>query len=117
MRNGLQLTVTEALFPLETGAASFLYVHCIDECHQFNPLCRLLACVTAIVPAQNARVVNRQYLTQFLQGSSRYLLAEDDFLSEDLDWAGFAFETRTTRGSRYREVTPPTQNGKPDGAL
>ncbi|AJR23033.1 hypothetical protein TZ53_03870 [Sphingobium sp. YBL2] len=69
------------------------------------------------VPPQIARVVNRQYLTQFLHGSARYLLAEDDFLSEDLDWAGYAFETHTTRGFRYRKVTPPTQTGKPDGAL
>lgn len=69
------------------------------------------------VPPQIARIVNRQYLTQFLHGSARYLLAENDFLSEDLNWAGYAFETRTTRGFRYRKVTPPTQTGKPDGAL
>ncbi|MED5547298.1 MAG: hypothetical protein VYD90_18860 [Pseudomonadota bacterium] len=58
-----------------------------------------------------------QYLTQFLHGSARCLLAEDDFLSEDLDWAGYALETRTTRRFRYRNVTPPTQTGKPDRAL
>lgn len=41
-----------------------------------------------------------QYLTQFLHGSARYLPAEDDFLSENLDWSGYAFETRTTCGFR-----------------
>ncbi len=56
-------------------------------------------------------------MTQFLQGSPRYLLAENDFLSEDLDWAVYVFATRTTRGSRYRKVTPPTHTSKPDGAL
>lgn len=41
-----------------------------------------------------------QYLAQFLHSSARYLPAEGDCQSGDLDWAGYAFETRTTRGFR-----------------
>lgn len=26
-----------------------------------------------------------------MKGSARYMLADDDFLGEDLDWAGFTF--------------------------
>lgn len=59
------------------------------------------------VPPELARVVNRQYLVQFLKGGARYLLAVDDFLGEDLEWAGFAFAQQSTRGFRYRKVPPP----------
>lgn len=52
-----------------------------------------------------ARVVNRQYLVQLLEGSARYMLADDDFLAEDLEWAGFTFAQRTARSFRYRKVT------------
>jgi hypothetical protein len=63
---------------------------------------------TGDVPGEIARVANRQYLVQFLKGGARYMLADDGFLAEDLEWAGFAFAQRTTRGFRYRAVaTPP----------
>lgn len=55
------------------------------------------------VPPDLARVVNRQYLVQLLEGGARYMLADDDFLGEDLEWAGFTFSQRTTRGFRYRK--------------
>jgi hypothetical protein len=35
---------------------------------------------------------------------SRYMLAGDDFLSDDLEWAGFAFTQRTGHGFRYHKV-------------
>lgn len=54
-------------------------------------------------PSDFARVVNRQYLVQFLEGNARYMLADDAFLGEDLEWAGFTFAQRTTRGFRYRK--------------
>ena len=57
------------------------------------------------VPPDLARVVNRQYLVQLLEGSARYMLADDDFLGEDLEWAGFTFAQRTARGFRDRKVT------------
>lgn len=56
------------------------------------------------VPSDFARVVNRQYLVQFLESSARYLLADDAFLDEDLEWAGFRFAQRTTRGFRYQKL-------------
>lgn len=40
-----------------------------------------------------------------MKGSARYMLADDDFLGEDLDWAGFTFAHRTAHGFRYRKVT------------
>lgn len=57
-----------------------------------------------VVPADLARVVNRQYLVQLLAGGARYMLADDDFLDEDLEWAGFRFAQQTARGFRYRKV-------------
>lgn len=56
------------------------------------------------VPMDFARVVNRQYLVQFLEGNARYLIAEDEFLGEDLECAGFSFAQQTTRGYRYRKT-------------
>jgi len=61
---------------------------------------------TGSVPSDFARVINRQYLVQFLAGSARYLLADDDTLDEDLRWAGFALAQQTLRGFRYQKVTP-----------
>lgn len=60
------------------------------------------------VPPVFARVVNRLCLVQVLEGNARYMLADDDFLGEDLEWAGFAFAQRTARGFRYRKVTSPS---------
>lgn len=57
------------------------------------------------VPSDLARVVNRQYLIQLLKGSARYVLADDDFRGEDLEWAGFTFAQRTTHGFRYRKAS------------
>lgn len=61
------------------------------------------------VPPDLARVVNRQYLVQFLEGSARYMLADDAFLGEDLEWAGFGFDQQTTRGFRYRKLSRVTK--------
>lgn len=58
---------------------------------------------TNVVEADVARMVNRQFLVQFLHGDARYLIAEDDLIGPDLEWAGFAFEQRTTNGFRYRD--------------
>lgn len=60
------------------------------------------------VPPELARVVNRQYLVQLLEGGARYLLADDDFLEEDLEWAGFTFAQRTVSGFRYRKSPQPS---------
>ena len=57
------------------------------------------------VPPDFARAVNRQYLVQLLEDRARYVLAEDDFLGQDLEWAGFTFSQRTARGSRYLKAT------------
>lgn len=56
------------------------------------------------VPSELAQVINRQYLTQFLYGSARYMLADDNFIPGDLEWAGFVFDKKTTHGFRYRKV-------------
>ncbi len=53
------------------------------------------------VEADLTRVVNRRYLVQVLQGGARYLLADDPYLGEDLEWAGFTFAQQTMRGFRY----------------
>jgi hypothetical protein len=60
---------------------------------------------TGAVPPDLTRVVNRQYLVQLLEVSARYMLADDDFLGENLEWAGVTFSRRTARGFRYRKVT------------
>jgi hypothetical protein len=60
---------------------------------------------TEAVSQDLARVVNRQYLVQLLEGSARYIVADDDFVGEDLEWAGFVFAQRTTHGFRYRKIT------------
>jgi len=57
------------------------------------------------VPPDIARVVNRLYLVQLLEGGARYMLADDDFLGEDLEWAAFTFAQRTSRSFRYRKTT------------
>jgi hypothetical protein len=54
------------------------------------------------MPVNAARMVNRQYLVQ--HGNSvtvRYLIVDDPYLDEDLDWAGYSFERRTTHGARW----------------
>src|SRR5438094_2049940 len=60
------------------------------------------------MPDDVARVMNRQYLVQFLKGETRYLVADDAFVGLDLEWADFSFEQRTTRGFRYRAAPSPT---------
>ncbi|HTH97494.1 MAG TPA: hypothetical protein VL574_08765, partial [Stellaceae bacterium] len=55
-----------------------------------------------------ARVVNRQYLVQFLAGSARYLLADDDSVEADLAWAGFKLAQRTAGGDRYSKIIAMT---------
>ncbi|MDB5576615.1 MAG: hypothetical protein JWR80_1791 [Bradyrhizobium sp.] len=57
------------------------------------------------VQPEIARVLNQIFLVQLLHGDARYMLADDAFLEPDLDWAGFRFEQRTTRGFRYRADT------------
>ncbi len=59
---------------------------------------------TQTVPRDVARTVNRMYLVQLLENNARYMLADDDFLNEDLEWAGFTFASRTSRGLRYQKV-------------
>ncbi|WP_158213716.1 DUF4238 domain-containing protein [Sphingopyxis witflariensis] len=62
---------------------------------------------SSTVPPEIAHVINRQYLTQFLHGDARYMLAHDEFIPADLEWAGFVFEKKTTRGFRYRKQPRP----------
>ncbi len=57
------------------------------------------------VPPDIARVVNRLYLVQLLEDGARCMLADDDFLGEDLEWAGFTLAQRTARGFRYRKFS------------
>jgi hypothetical protein len=60
------------------------------------------------VPADLARLINRQYLVQLLAGNARYMLADDGLLAEDLEWAGFSFERQTARGFRFQKVGSPS---------
>ena len=60
---------------------------------------------TNIMPADSARMANRQYLVQHQNSLSvRYLIADDADLSGDLEWAGYRFVQRTTHGFRYRKT-------------
>lgn len=57
------------------------------------------------MPADAARMINRQYLVQ--QGNSltvRYMICDDPDLDDDLEWAGYRFERRTTHGARWRKA-------------
>ena len=57
------------------------------------------------MPADAARVINRQYLVQ--HGNSltvRYMIGDDPYLDDDLQWAGFRLDRRTTHGTRWRKV-------------
>ena len=59
------------------------------------------------MPAGAARVINRQYLVQHQNSLSvRYLVADDELLDEDLAWAGYRFEQRTTHGARWLKPKP-----------
>jgi hypothetical protein len=60
------------------------------------------------IPADLARLINRQYLVQLLAGNARYMLADDGLLAEDLEWAGFSFERQTARGYRCRKANAPS---------
>lgn len=56
------------------------------------------------MPLDAARVINRQYLVQLQNSLSvRYLIADDEHLAEDMEWAGHRFERSTTNGFRYRK--------------
>jgi hypothetical protein len=56
------------------------------------------------MPGDAARVINRQYLVQHGNGMTvRYLIADDPYVDEDLEWAGYSFERRTTHGARWRK--------------
>jgi hypothetical protein len=33
------------------------------------------------------------------------MLADDDFIPSDLEWAGFAFDKKSTHGFRYKKVS------------
>ena len=58
------------------------------------------------MPRDAARVINRQYLGQHQNSLSvRYLIADDEHLAEDLNWAGYRFERRTKPGFRYCKIT------------
>ncbi|KTE10842.1 hypothetical protein ATE76_13025 [Sphingopyxis sp. H093] len=57
------------------------------------------------MPADAAQVINRQYLVQ--HGNSltvRYMICDDPDLDDDLEWAGYRFERRTTHGARWRKA-------------
>ncbi|WP_143412416.1 hypothetical protein [Gluconobacter sp. DsW_056] len=54
------------------------------------------------VQPEIARVVNRRFLVQLLHGDARYMLADDEHIENDLEWAGFKFDKNTTHGFRYR---------------
>ncbi len=62
---------------------------------------------SSAIPAEIAQVINRRYLTQFLLGDARYILADDDLIQGDLEWAGFVLDKRTTHGFRYRKPPVP----------
>lgn len=57
------------------------------------------------IPTNAVRLINRCYTAQLLEGGARYMIADDELLEEDLRWAGFRFDARTTRGFRYRVAT------------
>lgn len=57
------------------------------------------------MPADAARMVNRQYLVQLLKSRwVRYMIADDEFLGEDLAWAGYTLASQTTHGRRWRRT-------------
>ena len=56
------------------------------------------------IAADAVHVANRRHLVAFLNGAARYMLADDPFIGQDLEWAGFEFTQRTTHGYRYRAV-------------
>ena len=59
------------------------------------------------MPADAARVINRQYLVQHQNSMSvRYMLSDDELLDEDLAWAGYRFERQTTHGARWLKPKP-----------
>jgi Protein of unknown function (DUF4238) len=56
------------------------------------------------LPLDTAIMINRLYLVQQQhESASRFLIAEDDFLVDDLDWAGYKLESRTQRIVRFRK--------------
>lgn len=61
------------------------------------------------MPLNAARMINRLYLVQ--HGNSltvRYMIADDVHLDDDLAWAGYHFDRRTTHGARWRKALPST---------
>ena len=57
------------------------------------------------MPIDAARMINRRYLVQQLNSLSvTYLIADDERLAEDLEWAGYRFEQYTKHGYRYRKI-------------
>ncbi len=54
-----------------------------------------------LIDADVARVVNRRYLVQMTQGAARYVLADDNHLHEDLEWAGGSLVDQAAAGFRY----------------
>jgi len=64
------------------------------------------AFTNSAMPADAARMINRQYLVQ--HGNSltvRYMIADDAHLDGDLEWAGYHFDRRTTHGARWRKAS------------
>ena len=58
------------------------------------------------MPADTARMINRQFLVQRLNSMTvRYLIADDSYLNEDLDWAGFDLARCTSSGKRWIKRT------------
>jgi len=54
------------------------------------------------LPIEPVQLINRYYVTQLLEGDARYTIANDQFIEEDLRWAGFALAPQPASGSRYR---------------
>lgn len=56
------------------------------------------------MPVDAVRVINRQYLVQHGNSISvRYMIADDEYLDDDLAWAGYCLESQTTHGARWRK--------------
>ena len=59
----------------------------------------------SLMPADAARVINRQYLVQLLNSRwVRYMIGDDEFLDDDLAWAGYTLAAGTTHGHRWQRA-------------
>jgi hypothetical protein len=56
------------------------------------------------VPKEFVRVINQRFLCQLTMGDARYMLADDDHITDDLTWAGFGLTNLTSRGMRFAKT-------------